>query len=239
VIAHSRPAPATAYAPGVSAPSYPQRPFALPAEATELVLVRHGASQAHVPGEPFELIEGDHADPPLAPEGRAQAERVGARLAAGPRPYAVFVTPLQRTAQTAAPLLAATGQSATVVPELREVHLGEWEGGELRVRLAQGDPLAVRMLDEERWSVIPGAEAPEPFAARVRAGLDAVVARSGPGTSVVVVVHGGVVGELCRQATDSRPFAFIHADNCSITRIVAFRDGRLLLRSFNDTSHLP
>ena len=221
----------------MSAPSYPQRPFSVPAEATEVVLVRHGASQAHVPGEPFELIEGGHADPPLAPEGRAQAERVAGRLAAE-APRAVFVTPLQRTTQTAAPLLAATGLESTVVPELREVHLGDWEGGELRVRLARGDPLALETLARERWSIIPGAEEADAFTARVRAGLGAVVAASGPGTSVVAVVHGGVVGELCRLATGSRPFAFIHADNGSITRLVVLPGGRLVLRSFNDTSHL-
>ncbi len=221
----------------MTARSYPQRPFAVPADATEVVLVRHGASQAHVPGEPFEVIAGGHADPPLAPEGRAQAERVGARLAAE-APHAVFVTPLQRTAQTAAPLLAATGLDPTVIPELREVHLGAWEGGELRVRLAHGDPLARRTIAEERWSIIPGAEEPDAFAARTRAGLDAVIAASGAGTSAVAVVHGGVIGELCRQATGSRPFAFIHADNGSLTRLVAFPGGRLLLRSFNDTSHL-
>ncbi|MDQ3630349.1 MAG: histidine phosphatase family protein, partial [Actinomycetota bacterium] len=62
-------------------------------------------------------------------------------------------------------------------------------------------------------------------------------AASGSGTAVAVV-HGGVVGELCRQATDSRPFAFIHADNGSITRLVVLGGGGLLLRSFNDTSHL-
>ncbi len=220
----------------MSAPSYPQRPFAVPADATEIVLVRHGASLAHVPGEPFEVVEGGHADPPLAPEGHAQAERVGARLAAE-EPHAVFVTPLQRTAQTAAPLLAATGLEPAVIAELREIHLGEWEGGELRVRLAHNDPLALETLARERWSLIPGAEEPDAFAGRVRAGLDAIVAASRPGP-VVAVVHGGVVGELCRQATDSRPFAFIHADNGSITRLGVLGGGRLLLRSFNDTSHL-
>ena len=200
---------------------YPQRPFVVPPHATEVVLVRHGASQAHVPGEAFEVIEGGHADPPLAPEGEAQALRVGALLSRE-SPHAVFVTPLRRTHQTAAPLLSATGQTATVIPELREVHLGEWEGGELRVRLAHGDPLVETLFSEERWCV----------------GLDAIVARSGPGVSVVAVLHGGVIGELCRQATGSRPFAFIHVDNASITRLVAFPDGRLLLRSFNDTTHL-
>lgn len=221
----------------MSPEEYPQRPFAVPAEATEIVLVRHGASQAHVAGEPFELIEGGHADPPLAPEGEAQALRVGARLARE-QPHALFVTPLQRTHQTAAPLVSATKLQPTVIPELREVHLGDWEGGELRVRLAKGDPLIEKLFTEERWCVIPGAEKTEPYRARVRAGLDRIVAASGPGVSVVAVLHGGVIGELCRQATGSRPFAFIHVDNASISRLVAFPDGRLLLRSFNDTTHL-
>src|SRR6476659_6973108 len=118
--------------------SYPQRAWALPPDATEVLLVRHGASQAAVPGEPFELLEG-HADPPLAPEGEAQAEAVGVRLAADP-PDALFVTPLRRTGETAAPLARATGLKPETVADLREVHLGEWEGGELRIRTAQGDP---------------------------------------------------------------------------------------------------
>jgi probable phosphoglycerate mutase len=124
-----------------------------------------------------------------------------------------------------------------VVRELHEVMLGEWEGGEFRIRFNQGDPLVARIFEEERWDVIPGAEPMEAFAARVRRGLDEVVRATGPGRSAVAVVHGGVTGELCRQATSSRAFAFVHADNCSISRIVAFADGRLLLRSFNDTSH--
>ncbi len=54
----------------------------------------------------------------------------------------------------------------------------------------------------------------------------------------MAVVHGAVIGQLCRQATDARPFAFVHSDNGSISRLVVFDDGRWLLRSFNDISHL-
>jgi probable phosphoglycerate mutase len=72
----------------------------------------------------------------------------------------------------------------------------------------------------------------------VRAGLEAVLAAAGPDATVAAIVHGGVIGEACRQATDSRPFAFIHADNGSLTRLVVLPGGRWLLRSFNDTSHL-
>lgn len=215
---------------------YGQRPFALPADTTEVLLVRHGATIPAIPGEPFALKDG-HGDPPLAPHGEAQAEAVARRLAAEDI-SAVHVTPLHRTHQTAAPLLAALGVSAIETADLREVHLGEWEGGQYRVHLAAGGPIVDQFFALERWDVIPGAEPAEDFTERTRRGLEAVAASVGPGKRAVAFVHGGVVGELCRQATGSRPFAFVHAENGSISRILRFADGRWLLRSFNDTSHL-
>ena len=54
---------------------------------------------------------------------------------------------------------------------------------------------------------------------------------------MVVVAHGGVIGEILHQVTGSRPFAFIGADNASISHIVVTEE-RWILRRFNDTSHL-
>src|SRR3954468_15161819 len=119
--------------------SYPQRDYSRPPEAVEILLVRHGASAAAVEGQPFELLEGQ-ADPPLSPEGEEQARRVAAFLAGEPL-HALFITPLQRTAQTAAPIAEATGLEAVVVPELREVHLGELDGGAFRIALQDGNPI--------------------------------------------------------------------------------------------------
>ena len=215
---------------------YSQHAFVPPPDATEVVLVRHGASAPAIPGEPFPLVLG-RGDPPLAPEGEAQAAAVGERLARE-RVDALFVTPLRRTAQTAAPLAVRAPLEPTALEELCEVSLGEWEGGEFRIRVANGDPVARRAIAEERWDVIPGAEPADEVEARVRAGIDAIVAATGPGRLAVAVLHGGVIGEICRQATSSRPFAFIHADNGSITRLVVLGDGRWLLRSFNDVAHL-
>jgi probable phosphoglycerate mutase len=215
---------------------YPQRAWTLPDNATEVILVRHGASQDAIPGEPFEMLEG-HANPALSPIGAQQAQAVGARLAQDP-PDALFITSLQRTAQTAQPLIDATGLQPIVVPELSEVRLGEWEGGELRVRTATGDPLVTTIFERQRWDVIPGAEPADDFAARVRKGINKVVELTGPGRVAAAVVHGGVIGEIARQATDAPRLAFVHAENTSISRLVVFGDGRWLLRSFNDTSHL-
>src|SRR5215218_9200335 len=216
--------------------SYAQRGFRLPPGATEVVLVRHGASEVAVPGRPFPLVDG-HGDPALAPEGEAQAAAVGERLA-GEGLSGLFITTLRRTAQTAAPLAARLGLEPVVVPELREVSLGIYEGGEFRIRMAEGDPVALQAVAEERWDAIPGAETMESLAQRVRAGVEAVVASAGPDVSVAAVVHGGVIGEVCRQATHSRPFAFVHADNGSLTRLVVVPGALWLLRSFNDTAHL-
>ncbi len=213
-----------------------QRPFALPKGATEIILVRHGASEAAYPGAPFPLVDG-RADPNLSDAGLEQAAALAERLA-GEQIKRLFVTPLRRTHQTAAPLAQATGLEPGVVDELAEVHLGEWEGGEFRVRVEQGDPLVRRIFEQERWDVIPGAESLDSLGRRVRGGVERIVAETGPDAVAVAIAHGGVIGEICRQATESRPFAFVHMDNGSVSRLVVHASGRWMLRTFNETSHL-
>jgi probable phosphoglycerate mutase len=213
---------------------YRQPRFRRPPGATELILVRHGESQPAVVGESFELV-GGHGDPALSPEGREQAARVCARLA-GEHIDAIYVTTLRRTHETAADLATTLRLTPVVEPDLREVYLGEWEGGEFRSRVANLDPIAVRMMTEERWDVIPGAEPAADFAARVR-GAVARIAAAHPDQRVAVFVHGGVIGEILAQAAGSRPFAFGGADNASISHVVVTPD-RWVIRRFNDTTHL-
>ncbi len=215
----------------------PQRLFRLPSDATEVLLLRHGSTVGSADGAPFPRNAEGHGDPPLSDDGYEQAELVGERLAREPLTR-LFVTTLQRTHQTAAPLAARNGLTPEVIPELREIHLGDWEDGEYRKRIAARDPLIMRSFAEQRWDIIPGAERGEAFAERVRRGFDRVVEAAGRGASVVAVVHGGVIAELCRQATGSTAFAFLGADNTSISRLVVFGSGHLRLRSYNDTTHL-
>jgi probable phosphoglycerate mutase len=216
--------------------SFEQSPYELPPGSTEVVLVRHGASEAAVVGAKFPLVDG-HSDPALSEAGQGQAESVAEYLA-GEEIAGLFVTSLRRTQETAAPLVEAIGIEPVVVRELREVFLGDFEGGEYRIRQGRGDPVIKQVFEEERWDAIPNGESWEEFGARLTEGIIKIVAAVGPETSAVAVVHGAVIGQLCRQATDSRPFAFVHADNGSITRLVVLADGRWLLRSFNDIAHL-
>jgi probable phosphoglycerate mutase len=214
----------------------PQRAFEAPAGATEVILVRHGASAPAFAGQPFPLV-GGQSDPELAPEGELQAQALAERLAAEPL-AGLFVTPLRRTQQTAAPLADRLGLDPVLVPELTEVGLGELEGGEWRIRAANGDPIVARVFAEQRWDVIPGAEPADEFARRLRTGIEKVVESAGPDTVVAAFSHGAAIAEICHQATDSRPFAFVVVDNASLTRLVVLGDGTWVLRGFNDTAHL-
>ncbi len=214
--------------------AFHQRPFQPPAGSMDLLLVRHGQSEAYVDDSPFALVDGQ-GDPPLSELGAEQARRVSVRLA-GAGIAAIYVTPLRRTAQTAAPLARRLGLDLQVEAGLREVYLGEWEGGEFRKRVAENHPISQRMFAEQRWDVIPGAESSEALASRVK---DAIIrlAATHSGQRVAVFTHGGVIGQALALAAESRPFAFIGAENASISRVVISGD-LWIVRGFNDTAHV-
>jgi probable phosphoglycerate mutase len=211
-----------------------QHRYAPPPGATTVLLVRHGESAPAHPDRPFPLRDG-HGDPPLDPVGERQAELLAERLAPE-RVDAIYVTSLQRTRQTAAPLAVRLGLEIREEHDLREVFLGEWEGGQFRVRAAAGDPVFLQIWEQERWDVIPGGEPLEAFDERVWRGFQRIVAAH-PDQRVVAVAHGGVIGQLLHRVTGSRRFAFSGADNGSISEIVASPE-RISLRRYNDVSHL-
>ena len=214
--------------------SFSQRPYAAPPGSTELFLIRHGASADSVEGEAFELVEGQ-GDPPLSEVGRHQAEQLALRLAREPFD-GLYVSTLRRTSQTAAPLVERTGLAPVVEADLREVFLGEWEGGLLRQMAVDRDPLFQQVMKEQRWDLVPGAESRAVFGGRLREAVERIVAAH-PGGRVLVFSHGAAIGELLAQASGAHPFAFLNVDNASISKLVVAPE-RWVVRGFNDTAHL-
>ncbi len=221
---------------GETAPEiYRQTRFRRPPGACELLLVRHGESLPAQTDAPFPLVDGQ-GDPALDPAGHEQAQRVADRLHREPI-TAIYVTSMRRTVETAAPLATRLGIEPRVERDLREVHLGEWEGGLLRKYVAEGHPVARRMWEEQRWDVIPGAEPADHFSARVSGAIERVAA-SHPDETVVVVAHGGTIGQVLAHACGARyGFAFAGSDNGAISHVVVTKD-RWVIRRYNDTSHL-
>ena len=220
--------------PGSKTREYRQGRFEAPPGATQILLVRHGESRAATAESPFPLVDG-HGDPELHPNGREQAIQVGERLKGLPV-SAVYVTNLRRTSETAAPLCAHLGIEPIVEADLREVFLGEWDGGLMRIKAAENHPIMQRVRAEQRWDVIPGAESNAALDERIGRGLERIAAKH-PDELVVAVVHGGVIARIMATATGSTPFAFAGADNGSISHVV-MTGNAVIVRRFNDCSHL-
>jgi probable phosphoglycerate mutase len=218
----------------ITSTEYRQFRFSAPPGATDMLLIRHGESAPARLDAPAPLVDGQ-ADPDLDARGRHEADCVADRLE-HEEVSAIYVTNLRRTAQTAAPLASRLGIAPVIEPNLREVHLGEWEGATFRIRMADHDPLALRMLEEQRWDIIPGGEHLDAVRTRVREGI-ARIAAAHSDQRVAVFTHGGIIATAIHLATDCAPFAFVGADNGSVTHLVV-TEKRWFVRRFNDTGHL-
>ena len=92
-----------------------------------IFLIRHGETEWNAEGR----FQGQK-DSPLTPGGRAQAHRVGRRLAerlTEGTQAELHVSPLGRTRETAQ-IISALGDYASVrlEPRLQEVTIGSWDG---------------------------------------------------------------------------------------------------------------
>lgn len=214
--------------------SYPQPSFAPPSGACQIILVRHGQSIPYVDGEPFPLVDG-HGDPPLSPRGVWQADQVCTRLANEPI-SAIYVSSLTRTHQTAAPLAAQTGLDPKVERDLREVYLGDFEGGIFRKMSADDHPAAVEMRQRGDWGAIPNAETNEQLRARTVGVLERL-ATDHQDELIAVVCHGGVIAAIVGHTMQQSPWLYSGVRNASLSHIVITED-RWQLRSFNDAAHV-
>ena len=125
---------------------YHQTSYAPPPGASDILLIRHGRTEAARPGVSFAMKDG-HGDPALHPEGEKQAQAVAERLKSEPF-AAIYVTTLRRTHQTAAPLAAALRLEPRIEADLREVHLGDWDGGLYRIKAAEEITTSIVTLDD-------------------------------------------------------------------------------------------
>lgn len=217
--------------------AFPQLLFQPGPGACQVLLVRHGQSSPYVTGLPFPLVDG-HGDPPLTALGHHQAELAAQRLAGEPI-TAIYVSSLTRTQQTAAPLAARLGLTPTVEPDLREVFLGEGEGGHFRQMSAENHPAVLAMRAQREWGVIPGAETNQQLEARTVGAVE-LIAQRHPDQMVAVFCHGGVIAAIVGHAIGVGPFIFHGSRHTGISHLVVnppHVDERWIVRSFNDGGH--
>lgn len=198
--------------------------------ATLVTLVRHGETSANVEG-----VWHGSIDSALTPRGLRQAECVAEHLArtrADAR--ALYASPLSRARDTARPIAAKLGLVPRLEPDLREYHLGGWEGISYAT-LASEHRLFERMQAEPDWQP-GGGESARQVAERLARALRAIAARH-PGERVIVVSHGGALTLGLGLLLDEAPGGWRRVmANCAVSDLRF--DPAPSVVFWNDVAHL-
>ncbi|WP_375404416.1 histidine phosphatase family protein [uncultured Sphingomonas sp.] len=152
--------------------------------AATLILVRH-AAHVHLDG----TLSGRMPGVPLSDEGRAQAARLAARLAAQ-GVDAVQTSPLDRAQATATAIADAAGLTVGTSDGLQEIDFGAWTGR--RFDALASDPVWDAWNAHRATARPPGGEGMVEAQARIVAYLDAT-AREHDGGTVVLVSHADMI----------------------------------------------
>jgi broad specificity phosphatase PhoE len=125
-----------------------------------LMLVRHAQSAGNASG----LIDTSSPGPELTPEGWCQATLAAGQLS--PHHYdGIYASTMIRTQETATPMAQALGEPVNVLPGLREIEAGQYEGQpESNAKAYMAVPL--RWLQGDRSARIPGSVDGNEFDAR-------------------------------------------------------------------------
>ncbi|MFJ8042152.1 histidine phosphatase family protein [Kitasatospora sp. NPDC096147] len=203
-----------------------------------LLLVRHGRSTANTAG----VLAGWTPDVHLDETGRAQAAELAGRLDGIPLVQAVS-SPLERCAETLAPLLAGRPElgPAAVDERLGECHYGDWTGRPLAELAAE--PLWRTVQDHATAAVFPGGESLRELSHRtvdaVREWNEKIAAEHGPDAVWVACSHGDVIKAVVADALGLHldHFQRISVEPCSVTAI-RYTPQRPFVLRVGDTGNL-
>jgi probable phosphomutase (TIGR03848 family) len=199
---------------------------------TRLLLIRHGANDAHKEGILTGWTPGVH----LNQEGRTQAEALAQRLVSV-EVSAVYSSPLERTLETAEIVAAPHDLPVAVREGLGEVRLGRWTGQALEKlrkrrlwRKVQFVPSMMRF---------PGGESFLEVQSRAVAELE-YLSSEHPEQTIAVVSHADVLKAAVAYAIGLHLDLFQRLVIAPASLTVLDLDGLMpRLLCLNDISHLP
>jgi broad specificity phosphatase PhoE len=186
----------------------------------ELLFIRHGL--------PLRIDEGDAAgpaDPALSDLGHRQAAAVAAWLD-HERLDALWVSPMRRARETAAPIAERLGLPVTVDDDIAEFD---------REALSYIPIEELKAANDPRWNEMP--EQPEAFQATVVAAVERIIAAH-PRQRVGVVCHGGVINAYAGHVLGIESPLFFLPSYTSVSRVLAASTGERSIGSLNETAHL-
>ena len=193
-------------------------------------MVRHGETAANA----THTIQGQ-TDVPLNENGLFQAGLIAARLKY--REFtAIYSSDLSRALVTAQKI--AHGREVIADPELREWHLGHWQGMNIADVIAKFPEEYAAFHRDDPGTTIADGESSAEFLSRVSRVMEKLAARH-PGGDILCVTHGGFVSKALKYVMQ---YAAAPLPPCmDNTALFVFRtlDGKhWQLQCWNDTAHL-
>lgn len=226
------------------APSSIRAPQSAVAEATTLIMVRHGRTALT---ESRKISGGDGENPDLSELGNKDAAEVALELArvgsSGAfsflaKPVVVIHSPVKRAAQTASKIAQKLSAELVELADLREIGFGDWDG------LTNEELFVGHETQYQAWRgsydvAPPNGESLKDFDVRVNRSLDFILEKFS-GKTVVVVAHVMPIRGLLRIANDASVAGYWRVDlgpaSISIARFWG-REGAEIV-CVNSTSHL-
>lgn len=220
----------------------------------DLLLVRHGQPD----WAPDRVARNN---PSLTDLGRAQAMRVAHRLASLDRVDELWVSPMNRAVETAAPLEGGLGAGREAYDWLEEIrNPTQWEGEPVEEIERALEQASFRTM-EEMWDGLPGGESFRDFHERVVSGLTKTLDSHGihpmdpqhrhlwtlddPDKRVVVVAHAGtnavILGHLLGLEPVPWEWERFRQPHTGVSRLTMTRISTgwsFSLRQLGDVAHL-
>ena len=204
-----------------------------------IILIRHGHTAWNVSEGRDDLFRGT-VDVPLADEGVRQAEITARRLSTEPL-SAIYTSPLQRAARTAAIIAECHNLPVQTLLGLRSMNYGLWAGLS-HAEVAERWPDVYWQWRADPYSVpIPGGDHPAELRARAVAAVHHILAQHADGDTVVLVSHQIITRTLvCALAgLPDAAHWWIRQDLCNLSRFdYDPASGRFTVVGLNDACHI-
>ena len=195
---------------------------------TRIYLIRHG----EVEGADTPRYNGQ-ADVLLTPRGQEQYLRMKERLA-GERITACYTSDLTRCAWGAEAICTHFNLQPSRTADLRELHIGDWEGLTWQELISRyPEEWQARLDDIENYRV-SGGENLHDVNNRVMPVIDRIVGNH-RGEEVLVVAHGGVNRVILLNAIGAPLSALFNIEQnyCCLNIIDYYADGKTVVKLLN------
>jgi len=199
---------------------------------TQIIFVRHGQTEWNY----LSRYQG-HTDVVLSEEGIKQAHALRERFKQA-KLEAIYSSDLQRAIKTAEIINKEHQLPLQILPELREIYFGEWEGLTHRQIEEQYADLLHQWWTTPHLVQIPGGESLDNVQKRSMRALKKILAQYQSG-QIMIVAHGVIIATMICGLLDIPQSRMVEykQDNTAVT-MVTVSPQKATLDYYNDLTHL-